>query len=242
MNDRQAFIATIAANLREADELEQRAELTQRIGTEFNFRDKVKQLRTNTDAHLVYADWLEEQGDPLAELIRVSCQFTQHRWMRNIVERDYDARDGVDAEWQYGFDLCDRMQTLQQQLNPFSDSVKVTWDRGLIVGMEIAREDYVVGGGPFIEMPICTLRLRDWHGIERSLPKNPAEALPWLFKLELPHDLVGREGTHVRDYDRLESTSLDDIVEAFGTLPNGKPRVRVEFTERFNAEWNSREV
>ena len=126
----------------------------------------------------------------------------------------------------------DRIAELQHQLNPFSDSVEVLWDRGLIVGVEldstplwyVESVDWLT---PFIEHPICTIRLRDWSGIERSLPKNPAEALPHLFKLELPQvtiDSIPNSGPY-----RWEGTRA--IEQAFGLLPNGKPRVRVEFYE-----------
>ena len=123
-----------------------------------------------------------------------------------------------------------RIAELQRELNPFSDSVTVTWDRGLIVGVEVGpntvreADNWVwTGMLPFREHPICTIRLRDWHGIERSLPKNPAEALPWVFKLELPQSTWPEVWEGNERHENWEGTNK--IVKAFGTLPNGKPCV-----------------
>jgi len=73
--------------------------------------------------------------------------------------------------------------------------VKVVWRLGLIEKVEINDVgDWFPKGhqltewhwSPFRLHPIHTIRLRDWHGIERSLPRDP-DALPWLARLYLPH-------------------------------------------------------
>lgn len=232
MTTRNDFIATIAAKLREADELDQAINKCRSMGvSSWPCEQQAKQLRSDTSAHLVYADWLEEQGDPLAELIRLECEKRVHDAAKPSV------RHGKSAWMNKYMRMWQRIQELQQQLNPFSDSVKVTWDRGLIAGVECnghqcdewGHHFFCDNSSPlstFTNHPICTIRLRDWHGVERSLPQKPAEALPWLFKLELP----ARERWNDDEMNHCTMRQLQDL---FGTLPNSKP------CERCRGKWKS---
>lgn len=228
MNDRQSFATTIAADLREADRLENRPtgyDGAKDLLIRNSRQIEANQLRSNTAAYLVFADWLEEQGDPWAELIRVGCELMSHKTCCSTTA--------------YSFGRCrllrEREHELQQQLNPFSDRVKVTWDRRLIVGVSVGTtswrfmiDELQVDNSPFKEQPICIIRLSDWQGIERSLPRNPAEALPHLFKLELPYPNEGEGWSYYPGSTSGVTQEIQSIVKAFGLL-NGKPRVRVEF-------------
>lgn len=67
---------------------------------------------------LAYADWLEERNDrdkadvERAEFMRVQIEFDKRPHAREIRAKRYDARDGIDAEWSYGFNLYDRSESL----------------------------------------------------------------------------------------------------------------------------------
>jgi uncharacterized protein (TIGR02996 family) len=41
------------------------------------FLDEIRADPEDTIPRLIYADWLEENGDPLAELIRVQCELAE---------------------------------------------------------------------------------------------------------------------------------------------------------------------
>lgn len=64
-------------------------------------------------ARLVYADWLQEQGEEeRAKFIRVQCELESYPMCENVRTRNYDARDGISSEWQRCFDLENREREL----------------------------------------------------------------------------------------------------------------------------------
>lgn len=67
------------------------------------------------DARLVLADWLDERGDERGEFIRCQIELANHPHGRKVIERDYDARDGVNAVWQVAFDLDSRSSELLER-------------------------------------------------------------------------------------------------------------------------------
>lgn len=88
---------------------------------------------------LIYADWLEEQGDPLGAFIRLNCL-----WMSSCIYKDPD--DGEGPEYpQYlerypGQELRYRMHELLKEISESWDRPRPSWietggyDRGMRIG------------------------------------------------------------------------------------------------------------
>lgn len=101
---------------------------------------------------LIVADWLEEHGDSeLSEFIRVQIEFAKHPHYQHITTKNYDARDGVNEEWQRGFDLEKRNKELSNHcidwfsLPKSNDATSVSWSRGFPSSVRCTIADFMPG-------------------------------------------------------------------------------------------------
>lgn len=220
---RTSLISAIVSDLCRADRLERQGPAI--LGAYDRYQAAL--IRADCSRHRVLADWLEETGEErLAELVRIGCELAQI---------DCDKPNGCDGCLPHSEALRRREQELRKELNPFVESVEVEWDRGLIVGVtgyadmnhnsgpayDTSKHGRILDrNSPYHVWPIRTIALRNWYGIERSLPREPG-ALPWLRCLRLP---IARPAPW--ETDRWVS-------DLFGSHPDypDEPRVRVEFVE-----------
>lgn len=234
---RTQLLADIVTDLDRADRLERQARGIQFPDPNMFLLSRAATLRANCDRHLVFADWLEENGEErFSELVRLECE-----------EKRLECQVWCSLSWPTDKKIGDecnntdcpkcgklhpirqRIASLRKELNPFAESVQVEWDRGLIVGTKSALLVPAIAGNRigisdlfddfmlpiFTNWPIRTITLTDWHSIERSLPRDP-NALPWLRTLRIPSVIT-----------------RTDVMSFFGLHPDhpNEPRVRVEFVE-----------
>ena len=123
------------------------------------FRDAILQSPEHDLPRLVYADWLDEQGDPLGEFIRIQCELEKIPW--------YDPR---------GRPLRRReMQLLTEHRRTWLGSlleyrVRSEFHRGFPSCLSLTADEFVKNSADFIELaPIQSARLRitafdsDWE-------------------------------------------------------------------------------
>src|SRR5262249_9451115 len=133
---------------------------------------------------LVFADWLEEQGDPQAELIRVQCELAgkPDEWRREGLKgREHDLLEARDADW----------------LKPIRDlGLQGRFPRGLL-------EVGVSGGRPFLDTAerlfsrpwVLHVHLRDGLADVEDIAELAASPyFSRLQKLELNRCRIGNEG------------------------------------------------
>ena len=171
----------------------------------------------NVAARLVHADWLEERGgeDALhAELIRVQCELAV--WRADESARSLSG-EGINRH----AELRRREGELVALLLPGLKFYGVC-TRGFFTSLTMNSDECRREAAAICERhPVTSLRLTDWLSIDRSLPDNPREALPFLKRLELP---LGHAFWEQR------AQVLHEVRdELFGHNADGKPRVEVAF-------------
>ena len=112
------------------------------------FLDEIIENPNDDDARLIYADWLEEQGDPRGEFIRVQCELAQ--------------TDPLDDEY---FDLKDRSNELLDEHEGDwagelkQDVRKVEFNRGFIDTLTIKARAFIKEADElFRSVPVHWLR------------------------------------------------------------------------------------
>jgi uncharacterized protein (TIGR02996 family) len=99
---------------------------------------------------LVYADWLDEHGDPIwAELIRVQCAFDRHPQRDAalaLIDGSRQREYGVSAERRHATELFLRSLRLMPQCPHWNQCEDVQWVRGFID--RLACHAHVWFGGP----------------------------------------------------------------------------------------------
>ncbi|TSC64451.1 MAG: leucine-rich repeat-containing protein typical subtype [Parcubacteria group bacterium Gr01-1014_106] len=107
------------------------------------FLATIKEQPDGDGPRLVYADWLEEQGNPRAEFIRVQCALARYRPLdevpSHLTERDLWLVNRYGNDWR------------KEDLGPadkFLDSVNPVFHRGFIAGVEVDLEVIAHRGVP----------------------------------------------------------------------------------------------
>lgn len=115
----------------------------------------LQEIRANPEdlmSRLIYADWLEEQGDPLAELIRVQCELAElpidSDARAELKRREKDLVEEYRAQW---------IEPLER-LNVRGVEIR----RGLIEGVRLDAEAFIEGAGELVShLPaMCAVNLR----------------------------------------------------------------------------------
>jgi uncharacterized protein (TIGR02996 family) len=168
---------------------------------------------------LVFADWLEENDEhEHAELIRVQCRLADNPCVPGlcVCTKFCDALRAREAE------------LMGAMLASLGDGYcRPGFDRGLIT--LVVCDSRMLSRAPdslFARHPVRTVRLTDWYGIDASLPPDPAKALPFLTRLELPAPGIVAGWSQAS-----EDAMLGDIAGVFGHHPDGTLRVEVAFFE-----------
>ena len=67
------------------------------------FLDAIRETDSDDTPRLIYADWLEERGDPRAEFIRVQCELAKlqpyHERYAELHPREQELLDQYEAQW-----------------------------------------------------------------------------------------------------------------------------------------------
>jgi uncharacterized protein (TIGR02996 family) len=116
------------------------------------FLDEIRADPEDTIPRLIYADWLEENGNPLAELIRVQCE---------LAEMDVEA-DGRAALRQRERELlADYEQRFVQPLRKFAPH-GIEIRRGFIEELRIDAQTFIEHASEIVELlpALCSLNLR----------------------------------------------------------------------------------
>src|SRR5690242_10987573 len=102
-----------------------------------DFIEAIQQDPDDDGPRLIYADWLEERGDPKGEFIRVQCALSRHD-LDPKVREEFLAREqellrqhanewtGVDTETE-GIQM-----TCRQKIEEIVPIQHITWDRGFV--------------------------------------------------------------------------------------------------------------
>jgi uncharacterized protein (TIGR02996 family) len=73
------------------------------VAEEIDFLREIEGSPAEETARLIYADWLEERGDPRAEYLRLECELHQlavgSPRFRELTTELRDLRDGFDPHW-----------------------------------------------------------------------------------------------------------------------------------------------
>jgi uncharacterized protein (TIGR02996 family) len=142
---------------------------------------------------LVYADWLEENGDqPRAEFIRVQCALTARAGeespdLRHLHERDEDLRNRHAAEW-------------TPRIPPLRRSLRVVFRRGFVEEVTAEARAFVAGADELFRLaPVRHVRLL-WGADaphERARFMQIVSAVPQLARLhslDLSDGFIGSDG------------------------------------------------
>lgn len=147
------------------------------------------EITKNCTIHMKFADWLEEHGEPeQAELIRLHCELISNQPLLAIAEADKKHNAIVSRVVDNKRYEAIRRREKELLSHDFAIAYPLdTWERGLVVRWKCdsaAMIRYV----PSLmkKFPIRTVELTEWLGIDRSLPPEPAKALPWLRTLIMP--------------------------------------------------------
>lgn len=160
--------------------------------------------RPEEDApRLVYADWLEEQGDPRAEFIRLQCQLA--------------ARGRLDPAYEH---LCDRSSATLNEFGELWRAELPAWARagcefrrGFVERVAVwSREHFPYLGELWQYAPIQTLALHDFAGAMPQFVETGV--LNWLPNLELLDSRAGFQ--ELRDLLRLTDEDQDGKPDALG--------------------------
>ncbi len=106
----------------------------------------------------------------------------------------------------------------------------LTWDRGLVVGLTLNCSALVCliedKYSPMFSHMVKTIRLTDWRGAYRVIPKDPKRYLLWLKQLELPSSFQTNPG-YSDPYLRVGTVSNDSTDEWIGFTRKLLPGVDV---------------
>ena len=169
-------------------------------------------------AYLVYADWLQGQGDPRGELITLSAQAekTKDRKLKNTADKlfaeneayllgplaeyrkTFDGKDAETMTWRWGF-----IQSLRVAFDHFANDEKLDMDLGEVLAKFLAHPSC-----RFVTEVVVGLNRQDpdqvYQGILDVLAKRPPPALRSLFigDYEYPEE-TEISWTNLGDYGKL---------------------------------------
>lgn len=173
--------------------------------TESAFLEAVRDAPDDDGPRLVYADWLDEQGDPRGEFIRVQCELA--RLPRDDPNRgELRARsDALQAE---------HVRTWVRDLTPFVSAVH--FRRGFVDGVTMTLSDFCSFAGQVLRSyPVTRARIEE---VGPPVREELARTSPWqpalLARLAACRSLAG-----FRSLD-LSRNGIDDSVRALARSPH----------------------
>ena len=151
---------------------------------------------------LIYADWLEERGDPQGEFIRVQCE------LASIDPHDPRRADLESRELQLATAHGKRWA------GPVRHGVRRWWfRRGMLEGIKIDAEQFLRTADQLLESTV--IRRIEFSRAASLLDQLAAS--PWLARLievSLQHNFLGREGEQLRPRFSPHTPRYDSAAEA----------------------------
>lgn len=151
----------------------------------------LSEIRANPDdlvSRLVYADWLEENGDPLAELIRVQCE---------LAELPADSPEASSLALREKDLLAEYHEQWVQPLKDRFGAIGVVVKNGFVDSLRITADTFLDNADEIVEMlpALCSLTLGRPRDRLRDLAATPA--LKQVPGLDLRGGSIGDEGLAV---------------------------------------------
>lgn len=141
------------------------------------FLDAIIESPDDENAYLVYADWLEEQGDPRGEFIRIQCQLESHEVPESL-RKELKEREGLllsehVGEW-LGAELNEELVRLA---SPWSKQPTFEFRRGFLNGVFVAIDEENEIARLLLASPAAKL-LERFHILGGMISRSDFESFP----------------------------------------------------------------
>jgi carbon storage regulator CsrA len=172
---------------------------------EMAFLQSILEEPDDEGLRLIFADWLEEQGDPRGEFIRTQC------WLAGLLPED-DGRDELEVRERILW--AENADAWRAYLPPILRSA--SFERGFVESIHLTADEFLDNAKPiFASAPVRRLRLARPVGRLVDLASSPY--LGRLAGLDLS-DLKPGDGEATLLADSPHATSLRSLILRRGTI------------------------